>query len=274
MRPWRPLSALAVAVLAVLTAAGCGATDGAADDASPPGEPAVVRVAAASDLQLALPEILELVDPDVEVGVTYGSSGQFVQQIVNGAPFDLYLSADTGYVDRLVEAGAAEAADTFTYATGRLAVWVPRDSPLDPTEGLDVLTGPGVRRVALANPEHAPYGRAAAAALAAAGLDDELADRIVLGENVSQALDLVASGGADAGIVAASLVAAGPMADRGRWWQLPLSAHPPLVQGGAVLSGARDPEAAHAVRAALLSAGGQDVLRRYGFGPAPRAGEG
>lgn len=269
MRPSRRLAALAGTVLLALAAAGCGVTD-----ASSPDEPALVRVAAASDLQLALPEVLEEIDPDVEVAVTYGSSGQFVQQIVNGAPFDVYLSADTGYVDRLVEAGAAEDADTFTYATGRLVLWVPQDSPIDPTKGLDVLTDPGVRRVALANPEHAPYGRAAAAALTAAGLDDDLADRIVLGENVSQALDLVASGGADAGIVAASLVAAGPMADQGRWWQLPPSAHPPLVQGGAVLSGARDVEAAHAVREALLSAEGQDVLRRYGFGPAPQTEEG
>ncbi|UER54806.1 molybdate ABC transporter substrate-binding protein [Kineosporiaceae bacterium SCSIO 59966] len=270
MRPPRRLAALAGTVLLALAAVGCGP----ADDASSPADPAVVRVAAASDLQLALPEVLEEIDPDVEVAVTYGSSGQFVQQIVNGAPFDLYLSADTGYVDRLVEAEAAKDADTFTYATGRLVLWVPQASPIDPNEGLDVLTDPGVRRVALANPEHAPYGRAAAAALTAAGLDDDLADRIVLGENVSQTLDLVASGGADAGIVAASLVAAGPMADQGRWWQLPPSAHPPLVQGGAVLSGARDVEAAHAVREALLSAEGQDILRRYGFGPAPQAGEG
>ncbi len=144
------------------------------------------------------------VHPEIAVATTYGSSGTFYQQIQNGAPFDLYLSADLSYPRQLVEAGLADEADLFEYAVGRLVVWAPLDSPVDPTPGIPALLDPAARKVSIANPEHAPYGRAAVAALQTAGVYDAVAGRLVLGENVAQAAEFVQSGNAQVGIIALS----------------------------------------------------------------------
>ncbi len=237
------------AALALLT--GCGGSD--------PQIP-LVRIAAASDLQPAL-DLLEV--DGVELQVTYGSSGTFLQQLVNGAPYDLYLSADAAYPRQLVDRGLAGAADVFPYAEGRLVLWVPDDSPLDPADGLALLADSRVRRVAIANPEHAPYGRAALAAMRAAGVEDESRSKLVLGENVAQAADFVASGGADVGLVAKSAVLSDALRDVGRWADLPPTGD--LDQAGAVLTRARDRDAARRVRDALTGAAGQDLLQRFGF---------
>lgn len=241
---------------AVLLLSACGGP--AADaDAAP-----TVRVAAASDLKPALDELQDLL-PGVEIEATYGSSGTFLQQIVNGAPYDLYLSADLAYPRELVDRGLADAADVFPYAVGRLVLWVPEGSPVDPAQGLRALTRPEVRTVAVANPEHAPYGKAAVAALRSAGVDVD--DKLVLGENVAQAADFVRSGGADAGLVAKSLVLTDALRDVGRWSEVPLELFPRLEQGGVVLRRADDPAAAREVRDALLGERGRALLERYGF---------
>lgn len=272
-------SARALPVLvAMLVLAGCtaGCTAGtnvadAAADPSPTTGGGQVRVAAAADLQHALEDVVELAEearPGLEVRVTYGSSGLLRQQIEQGAPFDLYLSADLSYPGALVEAGLAEADDVFGYAVGRLVVWVPEGSTLPVEQGLDVLLDPRVDRVAVANPEHAPYGLAARAAMRSAGVWDDVQQRLVLGENVAQAADFVRTGNADVGVVALSLVLSDPLRDEGRWTEVPQGTFPELQQGGVVLTAAQDPAAARHVRDVLLGEEGAQVMARYGFAPA------
>jgi molybdate transport system substrate-binding protein len=239
-------------LLALLLLTGCSV--GAADRT-------VVRVAAASDLRPALEALRPLLDSEgLDLQATYGGSGTFLQQVVNGAPYDLYLSADQSYPRQVVDRGLAEPADLFSYAVGRLVLWVPEGSALDPADGLTVLTRLEVERVAIANPAHAPYGRAAVAAMRAAGLEDQVRPRLVLGENVAQAADFVVSGGADAGLVAKSSVLADGLREVGRWDELDA---PGLEQSGVVL---RDSDPARTVRDVLLSQAGRAVLERAGFG--------
>ncbi|HSK53703.1 MAG TPA: molybdate ABC transporter substrate-binding protein [Jiangellales bacterium] len=267
MTSWGSRGSALTAVVALL-ATGCGEP---ASSAPEPTAGTVVRIAAASDLRFALEEVAELVaseHPGIELAVTYGSSGQFVQQIGNGAPFDLYLSADLAYPQQLVDEGLAESGDVFSYGVGRLVVWAAEESPVDPGEGLAVLADPAVRTVAIANPDHAPYGRAAVEALRAAGVWDVVEPKLVLGENVSQASDFVRSGNADAGVVALSLALAPSAGADGRWAEVPLELFSPLEQGGVVLAGARDLAATRAVRYVLLGEEGRAVLASYGFLPA------
>lgn len=226
-----------------------------------------VRIAAASDLKFALDEITAAVErehPGLEIRTTYGSSGQFVQQLRNGAPFDVYLSADAAYVQDLVDAGLADSRDAFPYAVGRLVTWFP-DGPSTRDAGLAALADDGVRTVAIANPQHAPYGRAALAALDSAGVRAEVQGKLVLGENVAQAAEFVRSGNADAGIVALSLVLSDPLRGVGSWTEVPLDSYPRLDQAGVVLAEASDPAAAALVREAILSPAGRTILAEYGF---------
>lgn len=228
-----------------------------------------IRVLAASDLKFALDEIVhtfEQTHPDIEVSVSYGSSGTFLQQIQNGAPADLFLSADHAYPQQLVAEGLAQMEDLFAYAVGRLVLWVPEDSAIDPAQGLSVLAEREVRTVAIANPEHAPYGKAAVAALRSAGLADRVSRKLVLGENISQAAEFVQSGSADAGIVAKSLVLADTNVGVGEWWELPLELYPRLDQGGVVLRH-DDRHPARLLREAIVSPEGLAVMERYGFTP-------
>jgi molybdate transport system substrate-binding protein len=259
--------ALAV-VLALVAVGACGKGDEGAGGPGPASAQTTVRVAAAADLKFALDEVVEVVEaehPGIGVAPVYGSSGTFLQQIENGAPFDLYLSADLSYPRALVESGKAVEEDLFRYAVGRLVLWVPDGSPVDPEDGLRVLADPSLRRVSIANPEHAPYGEAAVAAMRTEEVYDEVRPKLVLGENVAQAAEFVQSGNADAGIVALSLVLADPVRDLGRWHEIPLELYPRLDQGGVVLAGARDVDAARTVRDVLLGEAGVEILARYGF---------
>ncbi|WP_203336666.1 molybdate ABC transporter substrate-binding protein [Nocardioides limicola] len=248
-------------LLAAILATGCGGVTGGSASTT-------VRVAAASDLRFALDEIvaeLAETEPDLDLAVTYGSSGVFHQQIANGAPFDLYLSADLSYPQDLVAAGLADEADLFEYAVGRLVVWAPHSSPVDPTAGVDALLDPAAQRIAIANPEHAPYGVAAVAALESAGILDDVRPRFVLGENIAQAAEFVQSGNAQVGILALSLALAPQLAERGRWVEVPLDSFPRLLQGGVIPAAAAQPDGARAVRAFLLGEQGRAILKRYGF---------
>jgi molybdate transport system substrate-binding protein len=221
-----------------------------------------VTVAAAADLNFAMPEIVRqfhAAHPEVELEIAYGSSGNFFAQITNRAPFDVFLSADIEYPHRLAAAGIGAGNSVFSYAVGRLVVWVPAASPFDP---VTVLRDPSVKHVAIANPQHAPYGRAAEAALRSLGLYQSLAPKFVLGENIAQTLQFVESGAADAGIVALSLALAPPLRARGRYWEIPLDAYPRLEQGGMIL---KDSSAARDFRGFLLSDGGRRILKQYGF---------
>ena len=230
-------------------------------------------MAAAADLEFALEALFAATAgsmPGVRPSVTYGSSGSFFAQIENGAPYDLYLSADAEYPRRLAAKGLA-LGEPFLYAVGRLALWVPASSRLDLGGlGLRALLDPSVRKVAIANPRHAPYGRAAEAAMRSLGVYGGVQGKLVLGENVAQAAQFVQSGAADAGVVALSLALAPRMRAAGRYVEVPLESYPRMDQGGIVLRGTRNAAAARALRDALVGPRGREVLREYGFSlPAP-----
>lgn len=236
--------------------------------------PPQLAIAAAADLQFALVEVkaaFAKVHPGVDVAITYGSSGTFHAQLMNRAPFDLFLSADLSYPRKLVEAGLADGSTEFLYSRGRLVLWVPKASPI-PVEqlGIKALLHPAAKQVAIANPRHAPYGRAAEAALAKFGLLEAVQARLVFGENIAQAAQFVQTGAADVGILALSLAKAPVMASSGRFWELPEDAHPPLDQGGVILNHARNRAAALAFRAFMQSPPALEILRRYGFVVAAR----
>lgn len=227
-----------------------------------------VRVAAAADLNAALGELITrfAASHRVDITASYGSSGTFFAQLMNGAPFDLFLSADIDYPRRLAERGVALKDSLFTYGVGRLVLWTPRSSHLDVQNGgLHMLAASGVARIAIANPDHAPYGRAAVAALEAEGVYDEVKPKLVYGESVSQALQFAESGSADVGIVALSLALSPNLRDGGRWAEIPASDYPPIEQGGAILTAAADVEAARAFRAFVIGSEGRAILQQYGF---------
>lgn len=235
--------------------------------ASPP--PRQVRIAAASDLKWALEEarqVFEKGHPGTTCTLTFGSSGNFYNQLSQKAPFDLFLSADTGYPQKLAEQGLGLKETLFTYAVGHVVVWVPKASPI-PVEqlGIRAVQHPAARRVAIANPKVAPYGRAGEAALRSAGLLDAVKDRLVLGENIAQTAQFVQTGNADVGLLSLSLATSAAMKDQGRFAEVPAGLHPPLEQGGVVLAWAQDREAALAFRAFLLGPEGQALLKKYGF---------
>jgi molybdate transport system substrate-binding protein len=235
--------------------------------AQPPAPQLTVRVAAAADLKFALDELIARFatrHPSINVLPVYGSSGSMHSQLRQRAPFDVYLSADLAYPQDLVARGVGANRDVFAYAVGRLVLWVPLNSPLDiEREALQTLAKAG--RIAIANPRHAPYGKAAESALRRAGLWDHLQGVLVLGENVAQAAQFVESGAADAGIIAKSLALTPAMQRRGRFWEVPQEMYPTLVQGGLILPWARSRDAAVRFRDFLLSGEGQGVLAAHGF---------
>jgi molybdate transport system substrate-binding protein len=206
---------------------------GAASTAAQP-----LRVAAASDLQAALPAIATGFEKATghTVSLTFGSSGNFFTQLQNGAPFDVFLSADIDYPRRLERDGQAEKGSVSRYAAGRIVLWIRNDSPIDLRRGLTALADPGVHRIAIANPDHAPYGRAAIAALRHAGVYDRVHANLVRGENISQAAQFVQSGNADAGVIALSLALAPALKSSGRYVEIPASFYPPIEQAAAVIA--------------------------------------
>ena len=225
-------------------------------------------VAAAADLKFAMDDLVGAfakARPDIAVSVSYGSSGNFLSQISNGAPFDLFFSADIEYPRRLAEAGFAPKGTEFLYAVGRIVVWVRAASRIPVERGVGALVAPDVRRIAIANPRHAPYGRAAEAALRAAGVYEAVKGKLVFGENVAQTAQFVQSGAADAGIIALSLAIAPSLAKEGRYFEVPLDTYPRMEQGGIIVGRARDPEGARAFRDFVLGSQGRATLNRYGF---------
>jgi molybdate transport system substrate-binding protein len=225
-------------------------------------------VAAASDLRFALEEIAAAFERErgARVKLSLGSSGNFRRQVAAGAPFELFLSADEEYVAALHREGHTLDAGVL-YAIGRLVLFAPHGSPVVPDaemSGLAAAVRAGrVERIAIANPEHAPYGRAAREALQRQGLWDAVKARAVLGENVSQAAQFAASGSAQAGVFAYSLALAPAIAQRGRYVLLPESLHAPLRQRMALLRGAGP--VARDFYAYLQQPGARAIFRRHGF---------
>ena len=227
-----------------------------------------INVAAAADLSNALQEVAANYEKrtGITVKLSFGASGALTQQIQNGAPFDIFFSADMDYPRQLIAGDQAESATLYRYAVGRLVLWVPKDSPLDVEhKGMDVLLDPSVKKIAMANPQHAPYGRAAAAALKHYGLYEKVGDRLVLGENISQAAQFVESGNAQAGFVALAHAIAPAMQGKGKYWVVPAEAYPPLDQGVVLISRPPHRQDAVAFLEFVKTAEVTAVLRRYGF---------
>jgi molybdate transport system substrate-binding protein len=227
-----------------------------------------ISVAAAANMKPAFEEIAKLFqarNPGVEVKSTFGSSGAFVNQIANGAPFDLFLSADAEYPGKVVELGLAEGG-SFTYAYGKLVVWVPKDSKPDlEAQGLGALADPTIQKIAIANPDVAPYGRAARAALEKAGVLESVKARLVLGQNVSQAAQFVQSGNAQAALLPLSLVKVPPLSEQGRTWIVPSDLYPKVEQAGVVIKGTKQLALARELAAFMLGDAARGVLARYGY---------
>ena len=230
---------------------------------------AELNVAAAADLKFALDELVkesQTEHPSATVKVTYSSSGNFYAQLQNQAPFDLYFSADIAYPRKLAEAGLALDRDVFVYAVGRIVVWTSKQSPVNVEQlGIQSLFAPTVKKIAIANPVHAPYGAAAVAALRSLKVYEQAEPKLVYGENIAQTAQFVQSGAADIGIIALSLAIAPQMRDAGRYWEIPLDAYPKMEQGGIILNWTKDAAAALAFRDFVLGEHGREVLKRYGF---------
>ena len=226
-----------------------------------------ITVAAAADLQFAFQDVAARFEKDTgkHVKLIFGSSGTFFAQIQNGAPFDLFFSADIDYPKRLEAAGLTEPGTFYPYATGKIVLWAPHGSKLDLNRGLPVLLDPSVRKIAIANPEHAPYGRAAVAALRHENLYDKVSAKFVLGENISQAASFVVSGNADAGIIALSLALAPSTKAKGTYFEIPADDYPAIQQAAVVLKSSPNKEIARQFLTFLKTPVIQDLLRGYGF---------
>ncbi|HXJ92992.1 MAG TPA: molybdate ABC transporter substrate-binding protein [Terriglobia bacterium] len=226
-----------------------------------------ITVAAAADLTFAFQEVAARFQKDTgnSVKLSFGSSGNFYSQIQNGAPYDLFFSADITYPQKLEAAGLAEPGSLHRYAEGKIVLWVPNGSSMDLGHGLKALLEPSVRKIAIANPEHAPYGRAAVAALQHEQIYDKVRDKLVMGENISQAAQFVLSGDADAGIIALSLTLAPAMAGKGRSFEIPPSSYPAIDQACVILKSSQRKQVAQQFLDYLRQPEIVALMHRYGF---------
>jgi molybdate transport system substrate-binding protein len=233
-----------------------------------------LRIAAAADLEPVLPPILAQFEQStgIHAEATYQASAMLTTQIQNGAPFDLFLSADVSYPKRLIDAGLADAAGTadsstpIVYARGTLVLWTRKDSHLTPS--LDLLRSPDLKRLAIANADRAPYGRAAVAALTSLKLYDTLKPRLVTAENISQAAQFVDSGNADAGLISLTSAMTPRLAASGTYFIIPRDLYPPIEQGAVIVSKTTQRTAVHKLLDYLLSAPVQAQLVKSGLMPA------
>jgi len=226
-----------------------------------------LTIAAASDLNFAFKDLVAEFEKSSghRVKLTLGSSGNFYAQIQNGAPFDLYFSADIGYPKKLEEAGLTLPGSLYRYAVGRIVLWTGNKSTFDVSRGIDLLRQPNIKKIAIANPKHAPYGRAAVSAMEHYNVYNLVKDRLILGENISQAAQFVESGACDVGIIALSLALAPTMKTAGSYWEIPAGAHPSIEQGAVILKSSKHQEAAKQFLDYMKSEAGQEVMTRYGF---------
>jgi molybdate transport system substrate-binding protein len=224
-----------------------------------------VTIAAAADLKFAMDEIaaaFRTANPQHEVQVIYGSSGKFHTQIRQGAPYDLYFSADIEFPRALAKAGLA-ASQVKPYALGRIVLW---SATMDASRmTLQSLADPKITRIAIANPKHAPYGKRAEEALRAAGLWEKVEPKLIYGENIAHTAQFVQTGNAQVGIIALSLALSPELATKGGYWLVPDQLHEPLEQGFIVTRRAANNAAARRFADFMGSAAARAVMRRYGF---------
>lgn len=224
-----------------------------------------LRVAAASDLRYAMTEIIDKFNssrPQLRIEVTYGSSGKFYSQLSNGAPFDIFFSADEEYPRRLYEAGLG-ISPPVRYATGRIVLW---SRTRDPGKmKLSSLAESSVGKISIANPAHAPYGARAREALEKAGVWPVVEKKLLLGENISQAARFAESGGADFALLSMSLVAAPPLSQVGRYEIISADQHKPLRQSLLIMKSASDRGSAMSFAEFVVGKEGQKILSKFGF---------
>jgi len=224
-----------------------------------------ITVAAAADLKFAMDEIVtnfKAAHPGDEVAVVYGSSGQFNTQIQQGAPYDLFFSADINFPKELAKAGLASS-EVTPYAVGRIVLWSPSMDASKMT--LASLDDPKITHVAIANPQHAPYGKRAEEALRAAGMWDKIQPKLVFGENIAQTAQFVQTGNAQIGILALSLVISPELAKKGGYYLIPDTLHKPLEQGFVITKRAEKNPLAKSFADYMGSKDVRAVMAKYGF---------
>jgi len=254
----RPVAGLkgrsvAVALVLVLSAGLCAAQE--------------ITVAAAADLQFAMQDVGTRFQQESgkTVKLIYGSSGNFAQQLQNGAPFDMFFSANLDYPRQLEVAGLTEPGTFRQYAIGKIVLWAPNDSKLDLSSGLKALLDPSIKKIAIANPQHAPYGKAAVAAMQKESIYDQVKDKFVLGENISQTASFVASGSADVGIIALSLALSPNMKDKGRYAEVPAGDYPAIEQACVIMRSSKNKDIAQQFLKFIQSPPIRALFTKYGF---------
>jgi molybdate transport system substrate-binding protein len=228
-----------------------------------------ITVAAASDLTFAFKEVgarFQKVTGD-SIKLSYGSSGNFFSQIKNGAPFDMFFSADVAYPQKLEASGLIEPGSLYKYAAGKLVIWVSSKSKLDINQGLKALLDPAIGKIAIADPAHAPYGAAAVAAMRHEGIYDQVKGKLVRGENISQTAQFVESGNADVGLLALSLAMASPMKSAGRYVEIPPADYPPIIQAVVIMKSAHDKITSEKFLKFLKEPSTLALMQQYGFVP-------
>ncbi len=222
-----------------------------------------ITVAAAADLRYAMDSLVSVFrtqQPGIKVSVIYGSSGKFFQQISHQAPFDLFFSADIDFPRQLEKKGLT-ASPIHTYAVGRLVLWSTRMKPKD----LKSLLDGKVRKVAIANPQLAPYGKKAEEVLRHYRIYDQVKPKLVQGENIAQTAQFVSAGAADMGLIALSLALSPPLKTQGSYYLIPSTAHTPLQQAHVVLKRARNNQSAYAFLSFMETARAKKVMEAFGF---------
>ena len=230
--------------------------------------PSKLTVAAAANLQAAMKELKSDFEQQnhTNLEVVFGASGNFTTQIENGAPFDVFLSADMEFPQRLVAEHLADPATLYSYAVGRLVLWAPSGTKLDLNRlGMQAVLDPGVTKLAIANPRTAPYGRAAVEALRHFNLYDRVASKFVTGENVSQTAQFVQSGNAQLGFVPLSLVIAAQDNAKGVYVDVPSDSYASIEQGAVILAKAHDRGTAEQFLAFLKQPRAKQILQKYGY---------
>ena len=267
--PIRPLYIYSVASLCLLLALTAGRTARAqqqTQDKPPSTEPPIMRshehatpqhepgkysgtlrIAAAADLQPLLPGLAEQFEKatGMEVVASFASSSTLATQIINGAPFDLFLAADYTYPEQVVAKGLADTGGPIPYATGAVALWARKDSPLQPIS-MDTLSSPALKKIAIANPDHAPYGRAAYSALVKLNLIMPLQPKLVFAENIAQTAQFAESGNADAALISLTLASSAHLRALGTYVLVPKQAYPEIRQCAVVMKASKQTKAAHA----------------------------
>ena len=228
-----------------------------------------LRLAAAADLQPVLPPILAQFEAKnhIHVDASYQSSGTLTTQIQNGAPFALFMAADLSFPQRVIASGLADSAQPVAYARGTLVLWTRNDSPF-PQLSVNTLRDPALKTVAIANAEHAPYGRAAEASLKGLGIYDQVKPKLVVAENIAQTAQYADSGNAQVGLISLTSALTDRLRTSGHYFVMPRDSYPPILQGAVVLKNSPDKAAAHQLLDFLLSPAVQKELSARGLEPA------